>query len=132
MGTSSSEPIENCLLGLQKLSDVSYFYDAVSKRPDLVSHLVHDSQLTLFAPTNDAFAAIPVDSYTKEYFDHLLEYHIVVGKRLDFDDLSEYGEDAPNYCPSAEQGSYPAVFTLSCPLNTLYSGHNLDVDLYGQ
>jgi len=49
---------------------------------DLVDTLSGDGPFTVFAPTNEAFAAISstVGGLTKEQLQHLLEYHVVSGR----------------------------------------------------
>ncbi len=60
---------------------------------DLVDTLNSDGPFTIFAPTNDAFAAIPEDVLAavladKDLLTSVLTYHVVGGESLGADDLA--------------------------------------------
>jgi uncharacterized surface protein with fasciclin (FAS1) repeats len=59
---------------------------------DLVDTLNSDGPFTIFAPTNDAFAAIPEDILgavlaDKDLLTSVLTYHVVIGEKLSATDL---------------------------------------------
>ena len=63
----------------------------------LVDTLNGDGPFTIFAPTNDAFAAIPADQLDavladQELLTSILTYHVVGGEQLDAAALGEAGE----------------------------------------
>ncbi|MCB1246811.1 MAG: fasciclin domain-containing protein [Acidimicrobiia bacterium] len=62
----------------------------------LVDTLNSEGPFTIFAPYNDAFAAIPADDLDailadKDLLTSILTYHVVVGERLDLQQLVEAG-----------------------------------------
>jgi len=77
---------------------------------DLVDTLSGDGPFTVFAPTNEAFAAISstVGGLSMEQLQHLLEYHVVSGRATTTD---------LNNMPARDQ------------LKTLFPGHTIGVDL---
>jgi uncharacterized surface protein with fasciclin (FAS1) repeats len=63
---------------------------------DLVDTLNSDGPFTIFAPTNDAFAAIPEDQLAavladKDLLTSILTYHVIPGERLSSADLVDVG-----------------------------------------
>jgi len=64
----------------QSVPELSSLVDALVAA-DLVDTLSTDGPFTVFAPTNDAFAAISsvVEGLTKEQLQQVLEYHVVSG-----------------------------------------------------
>jgi len=61
---------------------------------ELVDTLNSEGPFTIFAPYNDAFAAIPADQMSeimadKEQLTSILTYHVVAGERLDLAALAE-------------------------------------------
>jgi uncharacterized surface protein with fasciclin (FAS1) repeats len=63
---------------------------------DLVDTLNSDGPFTIFAPTNDAFAAIPEDQLTavladKDLLTSILTLHVVAGDSLSASDLVDAG-----------------------------------------
>ncbi len=63
---------------------------------DLVDTLNSDGPFTIFAPTNDAFAAIPADQLDavladKDLLTSVLTFHVVAGDKLSSADLLEAG-----------------------------------------
>lgn len=61
-------------------------------RADLVNALRADGPFTVFAPTNDAFDAVPADTLDAVFADStllasVLTYHVVAGSALSLDDL---------------------------------------------
>merc|ERR1711865_55307 len=80
---------------------------------DLVDTLSGDGPFTVFAPTNEAFAAISftVGGLSMEQLQHLLEYHVVSGRATTTD---------LNNMPARDQ------------LKTLFPPHTIGVDLEGR
>jgi len=65
----------------QSVPELSSLVGALAKA-DLVDALSGDGPFTVFAPTNDAFAAISIPGggvMTMEHLQHLLQYHVVSG-----------------------------------------------------
>jgi uncharacterized surface protein with fasciclin (FAS1) repeats len=63
---------------------------------DLVDTLNSDGPFTIFAPTNDAFAAIPEEDLNavladKDLLTSVLTFHVIAGEQLSSDDLVEAG-----------------------------------------
>jgi uncharacterized surface protein with fasciclin (FAS1) repeats len=63
---------------------------------DLVDTLNSDGPFTIFAPVDDAFAAIPEDDLAavladQEQLTSILTYHVIAGESLDAADLGEAG-----------------------------------------
>ena len=67
------------------------------KAAGLVDTLNSDGPFTIFAPTNDAFAAIPADQLQtvladKDLLTSILTYHVVAGKSMSSADLIAAGK----------------------------------------
>ena len=68
------------------------------KAAGLVDTLNSAPAITVFAPTNDAFAKIPADTMTAVMADptgqltDILTYHVVAGESLNAEELAEKGE----------------------------------------
>ena len=63
---------------------------------DLVDTLNSEGPFTIFAPTNDAFAAIDADTLStvladKDLLTSILTYHVIAGESLSAEDLAETG-----------------------------------------
>ncbi len=74
---------------------LSTLVDAVVQA-DLVDTLNSDGPFTIFAPTNDAFGAVPADSLSAVLADNdlltsVLTYHVIAGDKLSSDDLLAAG-----------------------------------------
>ena len=77
--------------------DLSILVQALSRFPDLVSTLSsNDGTFTVFAPTNDSFAALleaigqtSLDDIPDDVLRRVLEYHVVSGSALASTDLSD-------------------------------------------
>merc|ERR1711935_1031015 len=91
----------------QSVPELSSLVDALVAA-DLVDALSTDGPFTVFAPTNDAFAAISsvVAGLTMEQLQQVLEYHVVSGAAVKAGDLSNMQVILP-----------------------LFAGHSLGVDL---
>lgn len=78
-------------------NDLSTLVTALTKFPDLVSTLSNeDGSYTVFAPTNDAFAALleatgqtSLDDIPESVLRRVLEYHVIAGSALLSTDLSD-------------------------------------------
>lgn len=75
---------------------LSILVQALSKFPDLVSALSASGSFTVFAPTNDAFAAAlgvigqtSLDDIPQSVLERILKYHVIEGASLMSGDLSD-------------------------------------------
>lgn len=77
-------PTQNIVQIAQGQANLSSLVAALTKFPDLVSTLSGAGTLTVFAPTNDAFAALlstigqtNIDNVPEPVLKSLLQYHVV-------------------------------------------------------
>ena len=75
---------------------LSTLVDGRRREAGLVDTLNGEGPFTIFAPTNDAFAAIPEADLNailadQELLTSILTYHVVAGESLDIDALAEAG-----------------------------------------
>lgn len=87
---------ENIVQIAQGNSNLSILVQALTKFPDLVSTLSADGSFTVFAPTNDAFAALleatgqsSLDDIPESVLRRVLEYHVISGAALMSTDLTD-------------------------------------------
>jgi len=99
--------LKNIVQTAQDTPELSMLVGALAKA-NLVDGLSADGPFTVFAPTNDAFAAIQdtVDGLTIQQLTEVLEYHVIVNVNAKSTDLSNKQE-----------------------LQPLFLGHKLSVDL---
>lgn len=85
----------NAVVIAQQTPELSILVQAVVKA-GLVDTLAADGNLTIFAPTNDAFAAVPAADLEAVLADNdlltsVLTYHVVAGEQLSSAQLIEQG-----------------------------------------
>lgn len=87
---------ENIVSIAQDTPSLSILVEALTMFPDLVSALSSDGSYTVFAPTNDAFAALlgvtgqsGLEDIPEEVIERLLKYHVISGAALMSTDLSD-------------------------------------------
>jgi len=99
---SKPEPIvKNSIVTLaQATPSLSTLVEALTMFPDLVSALSADGNFTVFAPTNDAFAALlgvvgqaDLKDIPEDVVKRILMYHVISGASLKSSDLSD-GQEA--------------------------------------
>jgi transforming growth factor-beta-induced protein len=78
------QPTQNIVEIAQDEPDLSFLVEALTKFPDLVSTLSGPGNFTVFAPTNDAFAALletvgqtSINDVPEAVLKSLLQYHVV-------------------------------------------------------
>ncbi len=96
------EPMDkdNIVTIAQATPSLSILVDALTMYPDLVGALSADGSYTVFAPTNDAFAALlevigqtDLENIPEGVLERLLKYHVISGAALLSSDLSD-GQEA--------------------------------------
>lgn len=85
---------QNIVATAQASSDLTTLATALGKYPDLVTSLRGNGEFTVFAPTNEAFAALleatgqsSLDAIPEDVLRSILEYH-VIGSELEASDLT--------------------------------------------
>lgn len=80
----------------QQTPSLSILVDALTMFPDIVSTLSAEGSFTVFAPTNDAFAALlgvtgqtSLDDIPQSVIERVLKYHVIPGAALKSTDLSD-------------------------------------------
>lgn len=88
------QPTQNIVQIAQNQSNLSSLVTALTKFPDLVSTLSGTGKLTVFAPTNDAFAALlstigqtSIDDVPEPVLKSLLQYHVITSGAVFSKDL---------------------------------------------
>ncbi|NND06971.1 MAG: fasciclin domain-containing protein [Saprospiraceae bacterium] len=91
VGISVSVSAQSIIEAAETQADLSTFVTAV-KAADLVETLSGEEAVTVFAPSNDAFAALPAGQLesllmpeNKEQLVKILSYHVIPGKVLSAD-----------------------------------------------
>jgi uncharacterized surface protein with fasciclin (FAS1) repeats len=67
------------LTAIQIQTDLTQLFAALQLFPDVVSTLRSASNITIFAPTDTAFAALGSDAPTGDALAAILNYHVVLG-----------------------------------------------------
>ena len=87
---------DNIVMIAQNTPSLSTLVQALTKFPDLVNALSADGNFTVFAPTNDAFAALlgvvgqtSLNDIPEDVLKRILQYHVVAGASLKAADLSD-------------------------------------------
>ncbi len=91
VGMSVSVNAQSIIEAVEGQAELSTFLTAV-KAADLVETLSGDEAVTVFAPSNDAFAALPAGQLesllmpeNKDQLVKILSYHVVPGKLISID-----------------------------------------------
>ena len=91
---------DNIVTLAQATPSLSTLVEALTMFPDLVSALSADGNFTVFAPTNDAFAALlgvvgqaDLNDIPENVIKRILMYHVISGAALKSTDLSD-GQEA--------------------------------------
>ena len=97
------EELDNIVSIAQATPSLSILVEALSMYPDLVSALSADGSFTVFAPTNDAFAALlgvigqsDLNDIPEDVLERVLKYHVIAGSALMSTDLSD-GQEAATF-----------------------------------
>lgn len=83
------QPTQSIVALAQSQSNLSSLVAALTKFPDLVTTLSGSGNFTVFAPTNDAFAALlttvgqtSLDDVTESVLRDVLEYHVIASQAI--------------------------------------------------
>jgi transforming growth factor-beta-induced protein len=92
----AAAPSANIVQLAQSSNNLSTLVTALGKFPDLVSTLSGTGEFTVFAPTNDAFAALlttvgqtSLDDIPEDVLREILEYHVIAGETVRSTDLTD-------------------------------------------
>lgn len=87
---------DNIVTIAQDTPSLSILVEALTMFPDMVQSLSSDGSFTVFAPTNDAFAALlgvtgqsDLGDIPEEVIERVLKYHVIPGAALMSTDLSD-------------------------------------------
>lgn len=89
-------PMDSIVTIAQGNTSLTTLVSALTMFPDLVQALSNDGDYTVFAPTNEAFAALlqatgqsSLDDIPEDVIERLLKYHVIAGSALMSTDLSD-------------------------------------------